>query len=89
MLFFNVLKLRGKRRLFTLSGPQNTFRVWLFRRLKNLPAPYLFVLDKTFKVTVGISMTERFFRAPGLRTKLFENFYLSFNKQHILIKKFN
>ena len=39
------------------------------------------VLDKTLKgiQVVLDSITKRFFRAPGLRTKHFESFYLSFN----------
>ena len=30
----------------------------------------------------GDFITERIFRAPGLRTKHFERYYLSFNQQH-------
>ena len=45
----------------------------------------LSVLVKTLKgiQVVCDLITERFFRAPGLRTKHFERFYLSFNKQYL------
>ena len=40
------------------------------------------VLDKTVQGFGGVRLENRkFFSAPGLRTKDFERFYLSFNKQ--------
>ena len=49
-----------------------------------------YVLNKTLKgiQVVRNSVTERFFNAPGPRTKYFKHFFLSFNKQYYYCKDF-